>query len=253
LKYGELNEDKLKGKSTAEKMQQLDDEITTLKDENMELRVQNKELSAHNRLLLERLDPSKKGALQLQKFLKDAAFVKAIEEWLPDRRFTKIYKASNGKKQPLRQNRSNGFDAKQFHKFCDNRGPTLCLLYSYTSSFPHIFGGYAPEPWSSNNTTSSHVDTFIFTLSNPHGLPPTRYFLFPGKVAQYNYIGYGCSFGQWDIWVASNSDEHNKSYSNFPASFVDTTGFGEKTFTGDKYFQFGEIVVFSVSGSDNEK
>lgn len=40
----------------------------------------------------------------------------------------------------------------------------------------NLFGGYAPMTWASRNGTAYDANSFIFTLTNPSGIPPTRYF-----------------------------------------------------------------------------
>jgi hypothetical protein len=49
-----------------------------------------------------------------------------------------------------------------------------------------------------------------------------------------------------DIVVVSDSNQNKASSTNFPSSFVDTTGRGQKTFTGDYNFTTNEIEVYLV-------
>ncbi len=58
-----------------------------------------------------------------------------LKEWLGDKYSWKlIYRASE-----------HGYTAESFHKYCDDKGPTLIVI---KSSEGWIFGGYATESWS---------------------------------------------------------------------------------------------------------
>ncbi len=48
-------------------------------------------------------------------------------------KIVRLYKAS-----------SNGFGASDFHKFCDNKGPTLTLIKTTAG---HTFGGFTTISW----------------------------------------------------------------------------------------------------------
>jgi hypothetical protein len=128
---------------------------------------------------------------------------------------------------------------------CDNKGPTLTVIQSSTG---YLFGGYTPLPWDASSTYKSHPDMFIFTLTNPHTFPPTKYALKQAdKYGIYCYCPYGPIFGGGhDILVADNSHQNAGSYTNFPYSYIDSTGKGNVTFTGARNFTTSEIEVFSV-------
>jgi hypothetical protein len=135
-------------------------------------------------------------------------------------------------------------DANRFHATCDYRGPTLTLICARNG---HLFGGYNPHSW-----TSSFLDSpdgsgsdraFIFTLKNPTGLSPTRYFLKEGcPIATNNSPVVGPVFGRKDILCAADG------YSRiaFPQNYEDTTGYGFRTFTGSGKFSIKQIEVFAL-------
>lgn len=139
-----------------------------------------------------------------------------IKEWLPDKCFVLKYKASRFACIIIFGNWfliyiRDGFSSDVFHKQCDGVGPTLTFILS--SSF-HIFGGYAGDSWSSPTTPApfpfynyfastpytlahrhayeykSNPSTFIFTISNPFSIPPTRYLLKEGN--KYGMLCQGC-------------------------------------------------------------
>ncbi|CAF4712054.1 unnamed protein product [Rotaria sp. Silwood2] len=40
---------------------------------------------------------------------------------------------------------------------------------------------YTAIPWTSDNSNKSDTTAFLFTLTNPHGIPPTKYCIDPPK------------------------------------------------------------------------
>ena len=58
----------------------------------------------------------------------------------------------------------HGFSAEEFHKKCDNMGPTISIIKSDKNK---VFGGYASVSWNSLHLTS-HVNdphAFVFSIS----------------------------------------------------------------------------------------
>ena len=133
----------------------------------------------------------------------------------------------------------DGFTAKAFHKRCDNQGATLTVIES-TEGW--IFGGYSPSAWQSPSSLelSNSEGSFLFTLKDPHGTPPTQYMCTRDSVV-CSCASHGPMFGK-DLVVRFAL----KSETNFPTYYKDTTGFGNATFTGDKTFEVKEIEVYSV-------
>jgi hypothetical protein len=132
---------------------------------------------------------------------------------------------------------------------CDNKGPTLTLI---RSSEDYLFGGYSVLSWDSTSrfkkklTKKKYSQGFIFTLTNPHNIPPTKYEINPQSGCSiYCIAECGPNFAE-DIEVCDDSQFEADSIFNFPNCYVDTTGLGEKTFTGTYRFFAKEIAVFSV-------
>jgi hypothetical protein len=165
--------------------------------------------------------------------LVDNRFVGAIQSWLPQKRFKLLYKASE-----------DGFAAADFHKICDDKGPTLTIIRSKNG---YLFGGYAPLSWDSTTKRyKEHTEGFIFTLTNPHNIPPTKYPLIIHSYAISCNPSYGPTFGAGhDIYVADNSQNNLSSYTKFH-SYTDTTGKGIDTFTGAQNFATTDIEVFAI-------
>ncbi len=57
-----------------------------------------------------------------------------LREWAGDYKWKLLYRASE-----------NEYSAKSFHKYCDNKGPTVVII---KSSGGWIFGGYTTQSWS---------------------------------------------------------------------------------------------------------
>jgi hypothetical protein len=160
-------------------------------------------------------------------------FSNKIKEWLPSKRLELLYKAT-----------TDGFTATKFHEKCDNKGPTLVVI---RSTHGYIFGGYTPLSWESTHTSKNDTEGFIFTLFNPHNIPPTQY---PRNLQDSSAIycnpSLGPVFGNgYDIKIDNNSNEKNGNYIHF-TSYTDTTGRGDNTFTGYQHFTTNELEVFSV-------
>src|SRR3978361_1162137 len=88
---------------------------------------------------------------------------------------------------------SDGFQAAKFHQRCDNKGPTLTIIRSHPNNY--LFGGYTPLSWDSSNIYKNSPEGFIFTLTNPHGIPPTKYSISNPARAIRCRQSYGPAFG----------------------------------------------------------
>ncbi len=60
---------------------------------------------------------------------------------------------------------SSDFSGENFHRLCDNKGPTLVLVKSNDTE--QIFGGYTKECWASPSEGEFiyDEDAFIFSLT----------------------------------------------------------------------------------------
>ena len=141
----------------------------------------------------------------------------------------------------------DGYEPKNFHYKCDNKGPTITLYQNKKC----IFGCYNSNSWESNNQWLSSSDFFIFSLVNIYNVEPTK---FPknnnNNYAVYHGSHYGPTFGG-GFDIASNYDKLlNNAQSNFPYSYQDTSGKGKSIFTGNTTtdnLELKEIEVFNLS------
>jgi hypothetical protein len=152
-----------------------------------------------------------------------------------DQKWVLIYKATR-----------DGFGSGDFHRCCDNQGPTMTIIQSKNGGY--LFGGYTSVSWTSRSAyVVDNNGAFIFTLTNPHGISPTKYSIQKTEYSIYDGNTYGPIFGGgFDLYVCDNSQTITNSYTNFPHSYIDTTNRGNATFTGGRNFQTSEIEVYRL-------
>ena len=108
-----------------------------------------------------------------------------------------------------------------------------------------FFHGTAPDDY------KNHAEGFIFTLTNPHNIPPTKYSRNLNRTNMQSTATPDMVqplVMDMDIYVADNSHQNTHSNTNFTGGYgyIDTTGKGMNTFTGAKNFTTNEIEVFAV-------
>eukprot|EP00026_Physarum_polycephalum_P011005 Phypoly_transcript_11196.p1 GENE.Phypoly_transcript_11196~~Phypoly_transcript_11196.p1 ORF type:complete len:401 (+),score=69.87 Phypoly_transcript_11196:80-1204(+) len=158
----------------------------------------------------------------------------SIHKWFPKRLFSLLYKATR-----------DGFGKDDFHRACDHKGATITIVQSEKG---HMFGGYAPIAWGANaGRDAAHPDFCLFTLTNPHGIPPTQYMLKDKNDPSHYSKGLHVSFGAADLRIAEYcADQTADSHSFFGYSYQDTTGKGFATLAGSEKFKVKEIEVYLV-------
>ncbi len=143
----------------------------------------------------------------------------------------------------------DGFGGKDFHRCCDSKGSTMTIIQSNN----YLFGGYAKISWNCDGTYNHDPAAFLFTLTNPYGIQPTKFFRNPNqKFSVCHAKTRGPCFGGVikdqahliDIEISTNANTNRNSVCSFPSSYIDTTGKGEMVFTGRKNFMVEEIEVF---------
>ena len=85
--------------------------------------------------IIEKLEVKSPGLLSSSLIMKNETHQSALQSWLPPNvTCSLLYRASTDGKTP-----------KDFHRCCDNKGPTLALI----KSGEYIFGGYTSKSWES--------------------------------------------------------------------------------------------------------
>ena len=151
-----------------------------------------------------------------------------------DQRWTLIHKASK-----------DGFDAASFHTHCNNQAPTMTIIRSNNNC---LFGGYTAVPWTSDGTYKNDATAFLFTLTNPHNIPPTKYLVTASSAASavMHNATHGPYFGNSALHVSDGSNASNSNI-GFPNVYTDSTGKGNATFTGAAAFLVFDMEVFKLA------
>jgi signal transduction histidine kinase len=162
-----------------------------------------------------------------------------------DKRFELLYRGNE-----------HGFTARDFHARCDGHQHTVTIIVTPLGC---IFGGYTPVAWDSPKKRTAKCDpsskSFLFTVQNPHTIPPTKFSLRRERrtMAITCCASFGPCFGEEDLTVVD--DCRNKPFfgkgcetSHFGTVYTNTTGIadGGIVFTGEKTFLVQDIEVFQI-------
>lgn len=143
--------------------------------------------------------------------------------------------------KPTFQGSRDGFNAKAFCRAMDGKGRALVVIHVKHRGVLCSFGGFSAAGFKDygGGSYGSNTDpqTFLFTLTNPHGIRPTAYHVTEPDYATFccASAGYMFSFGRGnDIFLVNECHVDRDSHTRyFPTSFADTTGKGPATFTGE--------------------
>ena len=128
----------------------------------------------------------------------------------------------------------DGSNAKDFHKYCDNKGPTLTLIHTNKGK---IFGGYTPINWESPNSgylLKTDDLTFIFSLNSM-----IKFTKYKEDRSIFTCDSYGPCFGSGsDFGINPNMNTGFSNNSNYLRKLELTDGESE--------FVVNEIEVFKV-------
>ncbi|MBX9641612.1 MAG: TLD domain-containing protein, partial [Mycobacteriaceae bacterium] len=160
---------------------------------------------------------------------------------------TDVTKFSDSSYHLLYRASRDGKDSASFHRLCDHKGPTVTII---KDSSGNVFGGYTSASWNETGDYYSDPSAFLFTLHNPHNLPPTKYPKTTNNtLAIYCASNYGPTFGAGhDIYV--DNGHTSSCYVRFPHSFADSTGKGSTTFTSQTSFLPAEVEVWQCPSED---
>ena len=166
-------------------------------------------------------------------------FLEKLYEWIGCNKMELLYRGTR-----------DGSRSNIFHNKCDNKGPTIILCKNEKDN---IFGGYSSISWTTNAGYKSANGSFLFTLTNIHNTPPTK---FPNtqneNCAVYHHSGYGPTFGDgFDLCISDDYLNNNSSYSRLcnDYSYPDILGKGYSIFTSDlnnNNFKLKEVEIFKI-------
>ena len=164
-------------------------------------------------------------------------FSEEIYKWCECKKFELLFRGTR-----------DGMTANEFHRKCDNQGPTITLI---KNNKDHIFGGYASISWTSGNENKNAPKSFLFTLTNIYNTKPTKFQSKNNGKEVYHEKNYGPIFGENgnDFYIQSDFTVNNSACSSFPISFEDVLGKGKAIFSSDEKtgsFTIKEIEVFKL-------
>jgi len=146
----------------------------------------------------------------------------------------------------------DGWKASDFHKYCDNMGPTIVVCKTDNGN---IFGGFAASDWHGDNHYENNPDCLLFSLVNSSGIPQTCPIIVSNNTyAMYCLSTYGPTFGGgFDLYICSEANKYSYSYSNIGNTYKAPLGtsYGKpnaKNFlAGSDNFILKELEVFALN------
>ena len=199
--------------------------IQSLIDDNKTMKEQIKELMKEIKekdIIISNLD---KESIIVQK----KEDIDLINSWI---RHSFYFKKIKYKK--LYRAREDGDKASDFHKLCDQKGPTLTIGKTRKG---YIFGGFTMMPWSSYGNYATDVNAFVFSLNQKK--------FFRTQVATNSIgcqSGLGPNFGNGHaIEITDNCLSSNQNYSEENTSYGNNLGLTE-----GQYFSLDELEVLLI-------
>jgi hypothetical protein len=135
----------------------------------------------------------------------------------------------------------NGSESKDFHQFCNDKGPTLTLMSTIEEK---KFGGFTSLNWKSEGgfVSDTSMETFIFSLNLGK-----KYDLNDKEKSAIKFdLNNGPTFGNGDIIVYQNMKE-GKTYANEKSSFLEDNNLELIQKEGEQQsFNVQEIEVYRI-------
>lgn len=116
-----------------------------------------------------------------------------MNKWIGgNKKYTLLYKAT-----------TDSCSATAFHNKCDNKGPTVTILYNVHNS---VFGGYTSVSWRSAAAYHNDAYAFLFRLyQNGNRIPIKMPFRGNNTYSIYDEASYGPTFGGHDLKTFTGS------------------------------------------------
>ncbi len=127
---------------------------TILEEKNNNLENETKQIKEENKNLVNEIKKIKEYLFPESIFKSKISFDEnLIKEWI-GKKFSSELLFSVSK---------NGSEPKEFHRLCDNKGPTIIFIET-TKGFK--FGGYTELDWDKSSSYKTDNSTFLFSLNN---------------------------------------------------------------------------------------
>ncbi|XP_071162525.1 interferon-induced protein 44-like [Mytilus edulis] len=107
---------------------------------------------------------------------------KQMNKWLNgNKRYTCLFRATR-----------DGCDSNKFHSLCDNKGPTVTIIYNTNNS---VYGGYTAVSWASYGDYRNDPRAFLFRLYQNGNWKPVQLPVMDSTYSIHDAAGYGPTFG----------------------------------------------------------
>lgn len=142
----------------------------------------------------------------------------------------------------------DGFTKRKFHRKCDNKGPTVCIIKTEDGD---IIGGYTEESWSGDDEFKIDRKAWLFTFKDGG----SRFLVSASgenaiRCDKDEFITFGSGA---DIEIADKCNQNNNSFVNPSSDYL----YGGKTLIGDEQdqveFKVLEIEVYSISKVEEQE
>ncbi|KAL3875137.1 hypothetical protein ACJMK2_038065 [Sinanodonta woodiana] len=142
----------------------------------------------------------------------------------------------------------DGCNPATFHQLCNNKGPTVTVLYNKNGS---VFGGYTSVSWKSCGKYQTDHNAFLFRLRYNGQTKLTKFPLMDGSNSIYDAVGYGPCFGSgYDLLtfsaIANKSGDCFALNGDMLISTFDTRGVQTHEINNG-HMNIMELEVFKVS------
>lgn len=136
----------------------------------------------------------------------------------------------------------DGFLSTDFHRYCDQKGPTLTIIS--TKDGAYLFGGYTSVPWSTSIGYKYDPTAFLFILKTPTTNIAKKYSVIEHIIqidhAVLHRKDYGPCFGKGDLYISSDCSRNRSSYIHIGQSYMTTES------ANVKHFNVEEIEVYAL-------
>jgi hypothetical protein len=141
---------------------------------------------------------------------------------------------------------TNGWSAQNFHKICDNRGPTITIA---TLKDGRFIGAFSPISWGTvNNQYINNPDAFLFDDKAKY---TTNNSLFgPNQIAIYQSESIGPTFGGGHDFVTLNKFSPKMLGNNVFTFINNNTGPLGVSIRTYNYYELSDLEVYSISYTD---
>lgn len=165
-----------------------------------------------------------------------------LNKWIKGgkrKKYTQLYSAA-----------SDGCDPLAFHTNCDNKGPTVSLVYNLNGN---VYGGYSSVSWMSGSGESVYDgNAFLFLLTGGIKKKPCKFTIKTPEYALTMDEDCGPSFGKGpDLLTFKEAVSKSKDFFHLKSVMIpDSYKISEKTIkeiTGE-VFDAEDVVVYAVEG-----